>query len=52
VTHAACLLLCAAFLLAAQDIEDRLMMIRDAVLDDKCQLLHDPINAHDKNLYG
>lgn len=49
-SHTGCCVAYAA--VATQDIEDRLMMLRDAVLDDRCQLSHDPVNAHDKNLYG
>jgi hypothetical protein len=45
-----CAALCRAVL--AQDIEERLMMIRDAVLDTSCQLMHDAVDAHDKSLYG
>lgn len=47
-----CAMLCHAVLCPAQDIEERVMMIRDAVLDSTCQLLHDPVDAHQKNLFG
>lgn len=35
-----------------QDIEERVMMIRDAVLTPDCQLYYDYLGPHDKNLYG
>jgi hypothetical protein len=42
----------AAAAAAMQDIEERVMMLRDAVLDSSCQLFHDSADAHTKNLYG
>lgn len=36
----------------AQNIEERVMMLRDAVLNTDCQLYHDPVDAHNKNLFG
>lgn len=38
--------------LPLQDIEDRVMMLQDAVLTRTCQLYYDYFGPHNRNLYG
>lgn len=35
-----------------QDIEERVMIIRDSVLTRTCQLYYDYFGPHNRNLYG
>lgn len=37
---------------ALQDIEERVMMLRDVVLTPTCQLYYDYLGPHNRNLYG
>lgn len=43
---------CLSLLHYLQDIEERLVILTDAVLTPDCQLYYDYFGPHNRNLYG